>query len=129
MKNLKALENAISENQAISYEYPMILFDYDDPDDSKVIYHQARLNPIQFDHEPYEAALTARGYYYHLIFGSQTNGGFLCVPNWFVGCEIADLDDVSWNMDSLLDCDARVLEYEDASAIAWALKSVSDLVN
>lgn len=113
---------------SIPFEYPIVLFDAEDPDESQVIAGKAAVTPIQLGHEPFEMGLTARGYYYHLIFGHQTNGGFLCIPNWNVGCEIAELNNKSWNMDSLLDCNGSLLEYEDASAITYALDLASDLV-
>ena len=115
---------------AVSFEYPVVHYDFDDPDKTIVLRHNASIEPMQFDHEPYEMALTtARGYYYHMIFGNQINGNFLCIPNWHVGCELAGLDNISWNMDSLLQCGIQQIVYEDISAIVYALDYVSDCVS
>lgn len=45
--------------------------------------------PIQLGQQPYEATICIRGYSYHLIFGQQTNGWFLCIPNWEIGVELS----------------------------------------
>lgn len=37
------------------------------------------------------------GNYFSVIFGEYVNGGFCSIPNWNVGCELAELDDVGWN--------------------------------
>lgn len=41
------------------------------------------------------------GNYYSVIFGEYTNGGFCCIPNWEVGCELSSVDDVFWNKTSI----------------------------
>ena len=88
----------------ISYEFPVIYLDGDDPEhgEAKIVYEKACIRPLQLHRDPYEVLLEARGYSFHIIFGSQINGNFLCIPNWNVGCELAELWDRSWNMDSIL---------------------------
>lgn len=106
----------------ISYEFPVIYLDGDDPEhgEAKIVYEKACIRPLQLHRDPYEVLLEARGYSFHIIFGSQINGNFLCIPNWNVGCELAELWDRSWNMDSILRADSQ-LDYEDATAITYAL--------
>ena len=41
------------------------------------------------------------GNYYSVIFGQYVNGGFFSIPNWNVGGELSDLDDVFWNTESI----------------------------
>lgn len=41
------------------------------------------------------------GNYYSVIFGKYANGGFCCIPNWGVGCELSFFDDVFWNTESI----------------------------
>ena len=72
--------------------------------------------------------VNAQGYSFHLIFGRQINGRFLCIPNWQFGCELAQLSNRSWNLNSMLEKDSR-LDYEDATAITCALDLVSNLIN
>ena len=59
------------------------------------------------------------GNYYSVIFGEYVNGAFCCIPNWNVGCELADLSDVFWNKESI----GRVLKSKKAACvIATAIK-------
>lgn len=41
------------------------------------------------------------GNYYSVIFGRYVNGGFFSIPNWNVGGELANFDDVFWNVKSI----------------------------
>lgn len=41
------------------------------------------------------------GNYYSVIFGEYVNGGFCCIPNWNIACELAEFDDLQWNEESL----------------------------
>ena len=101
---------------AISFEFPVVYFHSDDLEDAEVSYCKGAIKPIQLDHEPYEMTLEAQGCSFHLIFGSQINGRFLCIPNWQFGCELAELTDKDWNLDSMLNTYSQ-LDYEDATAI------------
>lgn len=112
---------------AIQFQYPVVSFESDDPEDTEIFYYTGRIRPICLDKEPYEMTLDARGCSFHLIFGSQINGNFLCIPNWQFGCELADYNNRSWNMDSILHEDSQ-LDYEDATAIVWGLSLVSDYI-
>ena len=112
---------------AIQFKYPVVIFESDDPEDTEISYYKGKITPICLDKEPYEMTLDARGYSFHLIFGSQINGNFLCIPNWQFGCELADYHNRSWNMDSILHEDSQ-LDYEDATAIVWGLSLVSDYI-
>ncbi len=55
------------------------------------------------------------GNYYSVIFGKYVNGGFCCIPNWGVGCELAQFSDIFWNTESI----GRALDdFESGRAIA-----------
>ncbi len=111
----------------ISYQFPVVMFHGDDPEDSETALHDARIHPHNLSHEPYEATVTAGGSSYHILFGHQCNGMFLCIPNWKVGCELATLSDVFWNLNSLVHNEEKLC-YEDATAIAYALKVLADYI-
>lgn len=111
----------------IPYQYPVVYLDEDDPEDTVILQEEGYIIPIQIKKEPYECTVEARGYSYHLLFGSQINGNFLCIPNWNIGCELASLDDKEWNLHSLLNTDR--LNYEDSTAIISALAIMRGLIN
>lgn len=112
----------------LSYQFPIVYLDEENPEESEIVYDEASLTPLHLDREPYEIIIEARGYRFHILCGSQINGNFLCIPDWHVGCELAALNDISWNMDSILHSDSR-LEYEDATAIVYALALLSQSIN
>lgn len=104
-----------------TYEFPVVYLDPDDYEIAEVEQKEARLKPVNLEKEPYEAEIEALGYSFHIIFGSQINGGFLCIPNWNYGCELGSLSDIDWNLHSILHNDFDVLMYEEATAIAYGL--------
>ena len=111
--------------EPIRYWYPVVYLDEDDPEDTLVVRKQGRILPFRLDREPYEADVEACGSCFHLLFGTQVNGMFLCIPDWHVGCELSDLSDRSWNLDSLLKADR--LDYEESTAVVWALSNIGTL--
>lgn len=111
----------------LSFEYPVVMLDEDDPEISGISCREAVIRPIRLEKEPYEAILEVSGYHFHLLFGSQINGHFLCIPDWDMGCELARLDDISWNTDSILRTDSK-LDYEDATAVVYALRFLNDYI-
>ena len=63
---------------------------------------------------PYEAVVNSRGYCYHFIYGKYTHGYYISIPNWYIGCPMADYRDVFWNKNSLKEagmsaCDAETI--------------------
>lgn len=58
------------------------------------------------------------GNYYSVIFGRYINGGFCCIPNFGVGCELSNFSDILWNAESL----SRALKSKrTAKVIAMAI--------
>lgn len=59
----------------------------------------------------HHVGMSYNGSYYSVIFGKYANGGFCCIPNWRVGCELSSYFwDKSWNTDSI----GRVLDDMEA---------------
>ena len=111
----------------LTYQYPVVYFYGDDEEDSEIIQKEGRIEPLKTDKEPYEAIVSAEGYSFHILFGSQSNGMFLCIPWWHMGCELAHLNDIFWNRESISGSDES-FSYENATAIAYALKELNELV-
>lgn len=100
----------------LSYEYPATPASASAP----ATYRTALLKPIRLKKEPYEAVIESQGLSFHIIFGSQINGNFLCIPNWALGCELAEYTNKSWNRTSILNTKSG-LDHEDAAAIAYGI--------
>jgi hypothetical protein len=83
------------------------------------------INNIKSSKGNCEMEVTARGYFYHVIFGPHAYGNYLCVPNWNVGCELADYSDLFWNTERL----SRIISNQDAITIATAVREVSQILN
>lgn len=81
--------------------------------------------PIRLEREPYEAEVTARGSYFHLLFGHHAYGNYLCIPNWDVGTELASLSDFFWNLERL---SSTKLKKVDACSIAYALLALAKYI-
>lgn len=112
--------------EKLLFEYPYFIFKEEDPEDSILIQKQASIHPVNLAHEPYDVFLDDNEHCFHLIFGKQSNGRFLCIPNYFIGCELSSYDDVQWNEASLseaADYNGRI-DYNDISAICYAIKAL-----
>ena len=112
--------------EKILFEYPYFIFREEDPEDSIIVQREASIRPVNLSREPYDAVLNDGGNSFHLIFGKQVNGRFLCIPNCFIGCELASYDDISWNEESLseaAEC-SHYIDYNDVSAICYAIKAL-----
>lgn len=83
------------------------------------------IHPIQLYTQPYEAKFNLNGNSYHLIFGRQINGWFLCIPNHRIGVELAHPSDQFWNTESL---ESAGMAANEASIIAYALKELSQFI-
>ncbi|MEY8357220.1 DUF6618 family protein [Lachnospiraceae bacterium 54-53] len=51
--------------------------------------------------EKCEFELQSRSFCYHLIIGKYDYANYVCVPNWEVGCKLADYGDLFWNTERL----------------------------
>ncbi|MGN0241843.1 MAG: DUF6618 family protein [Candidatus Weimeria sp.] len=78
--------------------------------------------------EAYEIETTACGSCFHIIFGNWINGGFLCVPNWKVGCEIVSPHVQFWNRESIQRSSHDIHE-ADVISISEAVAKASDILD
>ena len=67
----------------------------------------------------FEISVEVRGDFYLVIYGKHINGYFCCIPNWCIGCEMAEPDDIFYNTEKLLGAGAP--EYS-AKDIAKSIK-------
>ncbi len=65
----------------------------------------------------YEAEISGRGTYFHVLAGRHQYGNYLCIPNHDVGCELSDFSDIFWNEERLRGLMRRV----DAVTVATGL--------
>lgn len=73
----------------------------------------------------YEAEITGRGTYFHVIAGCHQYGNYLCIPNHDVGCELSDFSDTFWNTERLSGLLKRKV---DAVTVACGLCFLKKLV-
>ena len=66
----------------------------------------------------FEISVDVDGSNYLVIYGSHINGGFCCIPNWNIGCEMSDPTDTFYNAEALMRCK---LKKSAAKAIAAAI--------
>ena len=101
----------------------MFLFPSGGETEEDTYLEEGRIKLIETQHEPYEVSVEFRGFSYHLIFGSQINGNFVCIPWLHIGAELANYRDLRWNTDSLKRCG---LKDDMAEMFAQSLNEVSD---
>ena len=110
----------------IRFWYP-VPSDKDNPfSENSIIRKEGSIRVINLEQEPYEISVDANGYGFHLIFGSQINGKFLCIPNWNMGCELGPYQDRIWNVDSIIK--TGQLGHDEAYAIGNALDLISFMI-
>lgn len=51
----------------------------------------------------FEASIDTNGNNYLVIYGKHINGYFCCIPNWKVGCEMAEPSDTYYNFNKLVE--------------------------
>lgn len=61
-----------------------------------------------------------------VIFGKSQQGGFCCIPDWKVGCHLAKLTDLHWNLERLTA--AMKKDKVDAVTVAYALAFMGKLL-
>jgi len=65
----------------------------------------------------YEAEISGRGTYFHVLAGRHKYGNYLCIPNHDVGCELSDFSDIFWNEERL----RGLMRKADAVTVATGL--------
>ena len=74
---------------------------------------------------PIEADIHANGWNFHIIVGKHKDGNYICIPNWNIGSELADLDDAFWNSERLRNYTG--LDETNSNIIAAALAKLSHI--
>lgn len=82
--------------------------------------------PLELRAEPYEISIDFRGKSYHVIFGRQCNGNFICIPRLHVGADLAGYDNLQWNKTSLERCG---LPHDMAEMFAQCLDETRDYLS
>ena len=77
--------------------------------------------------DPLEMEIKANGWTFHTIVGSQANGNYICIPNWSIGSEYAQLDDEFWNAERLLNY--TTLDKDNVNAVVRAIADVNSWLN
>lgn len=70
----------------------------------------------------FEISVDVNGNNFLVIYGTHINGGFCCIPNWNISCEMSDPTDTFYNRESLMRCK---ITKTAASAIAAAIKDAA----
>ncbi|MCI6043276.1 hypothetical protein MR857_08065 [bacterium] len=65
----------------------------------------------------YEAEISGRGTYFHVLTGRHKYGNYLCIPNHDIGCELSDFSDIFWNEERL----RSLMRTVDAVTVATGL--------
>lgn len=70
----------------------------------------------------FEISVDVDGSNYLVIYGWHINGGFCCIPNWNIACEMGDASDTVFNMEALQRCK---ISKNRAKAIAAAIRDTA----
>lgn len=71
----------------------------------------------------FEISVDVNGHNYLVIYGKHVNGGFCCIPNWCVACEMGEPSDIVYNTEALV---KRRVSKKSAKAIASAICAAND---
>lgn len=67
----------------------------------------------------FESNVAIGGYTYLIIYGKHINGYYCCIPNWKIGCEMAESEEVFYNTEKLI---AAGLKEDIAEQVARAIQ-------
>ena len=73
----------------------------------------------------YEAEITGRGTYFHVIAGKHRHGNYICIPNHDVGSELSGFRDLFWNTERL----SGLMKKVDAVTVAYGLCHLEELAS
>lgn len=73
----------------------------------------------------FETDVSAYGNSYLIIYGKHVNGYFCCIPNWKIGCEMAEPSDTFWNFERLL---GAGLNEKTAKALSLRIKEIAESI-
>lgn len=75
-----------------------------------------------------ELEIDSRGSYFHILVGRHRYGNFICIPNWNIGTEIAEMTDRFWNLERITNYYPK-LHKVDAISIVDGLVAVGSILN
>ena len=84
---------------------------------------QVHIRVLSIHDELYDLMISGRGHSFHAIVGTHAYGGFLCIPNFGIGCELAYFSDTFWNHESI----SRYLHPLEAATLVAAIKHLPHL--
>lgn len=74
----------------------------------------------------FERNISANGSCYLTIYGEHANGYFCCIPNWKVGCEMAEPNDTFYNFEKLT---AAGIDEKSAKVIVSEIKKTVEALS
>ena len=80
---------------------------------------------IHYSDTCYEAEITGRGTYFHVIDGKHSYGNYICIPNHDVGSELSEFRDLFWNTERL----SGLIKKVDAVTVAHGLCHLEELIH
>lgn len=84
---------------------------------------QGEIRLISYSSNCYEAEITGRGTYFHVIVGKHSYGNYICIPNHDVGSELSEFQDLFWNTERL----SGLIKKVDAVTVAQGLYHLEGL--
>ena len=85
---------------------------------------QGEIRLINYSGTCYEAEITGRGTYFHVIAGKHRYGNYICIPNHDVGSELSGFRDLFWNTELL----SGLIKKVDAVTVAQGLCHLEELI-
>ncbi len=85
---------------------------------------QGEIRLINYSGTCYEAEITGRGTYFHVIAGKHRYGNYICIPNHDVGSELSGFRDLFWNTERL----SGLIKKVDAVTVAQGLCHLEELI-
>lgn len=107
----------------IRYQFPVVFFYGDGPEDSIITMHDATVTTKPQKDSVITATLSAMREVLTINVTITSEGFFICIPEKYFGCRIEYLEDIDVNFDILLH-NGECLDYEEATAVAYALNEL-----
>lgn len=92
--------------------------------DNRKEHWQGEIRLIRYSDTWYEAEITGRGTYFHVIAGKHRYGNYICIPNHDVGSELSGFRDLFWNTERL----SGLIKKVDAITVAHGLCHLEELI-
>lgn len=107
----------------IKYQFPVVFFYGDDPEDNTITMHDARMTIDKANESVVTLHLHTLEQTLTVNVAATDEGYFVCVPQKHLGCYVECLLDIEDNHYQLLH-NGENINYEEATAIAYALREI-----